>query len=54
MTPTATQLQNEETTDQAAIRPFEVSVPEGELSDLRRRIIATRWPTRISSCSIRQ
>jgi pimeloyl-ACP methyl ester carboxylesterase len=46
MTPTATQLLNEETTDQAAIRPFEVSVPEAELTDLRRRIIATKWPRR--------
>src|SRR5262249_45411247 len=28
----------------AAIRPFQVSVPEAALSDLRRRINATRWP----------
>ena len=27
-----------------AIRPFRVSVPDAELTDLRRRIIATRWP----------
>jgi pimeloyl-ACP methyl ester carboxylesterase len=26
------------------IRPFRVDVPEGELADLRRRILATRWP----------
>jgi pimeloyl-ACP methyl ester carboxylesterase len=29
---------------QTAIRPFEVSIPDAELEDLRRRIQATRWP----------
>jgi len=29
-----------------AIRPFKVSFPEEALVDLRRRIAATRWPTR--------
>ena len=29
-----------------AVRPFHVSVPERELSELRRRINATRWPER--------
>ena len=29
-----------------AIRPFEVSFPETELTELRRRINATRWPER--------
>jgi pimeloyl-ACP methyl ester carboxylesterase len=29
-----------------AIRPFRVEVPDAELSDLRRRIQATRWPER--------
>ena len=29
-----------------AIRPFHVSVPEAELTELRRRIKATRWPER--------
>ena len=28
----------------AAIRPFHVSVPESELTDLRNRITATKWP----------
>src|SRR5436189_2485237 len=28
------------------IRPFQISVPEEELVDLRRRITATRWPDR--------
>jgi hypothetical protein len=26
------------------IRPFQVKVPEAELTELRRRINATRWP----------
>jgi pimeloyl-ACP methyl ester carboxylesterase len=30
--------------DSAAIRPFHVNVPETELADLRRRIVATRLP----------
>ncbi|CAG2155194.1 hypothetical protein LMG31506_05320 [Cupriavidus yeoncheonensis] len=29
-----------------AIRPFRVSVPQEALTDLRRRIAATRWPSR--------
>jgi pimeloyl-ACP methyl ester carboxylesterase len=29
-----------------AIRPFHVNVPEAELTELRRRIAATRWPER--------
>jgi hypothetical protein len=28
----------------ATIRPFHVNVPEGELTELRKRINATRWP----------
>ncbi|HVJ44176.1 MAG TPA: epoxide hydrolase [Dongiaceae bacterium] len=28
------------------IRPFNVNVPEADLTDLRRRIAATRWPAR--------
>jgi pimeloyl-ACP methyl ester carboxylesterase len=30
----------------AAIRPFQINVPEAVLEDLRRRIAATRWPDR--------
>src|SRR5262245_47222483 len=30
----------------AAIRPFRVNVPEADLADLRRRVLATRWPDR--------
>ena len=28
------------------VRPFRINVPEEELVDLRRRILATRWPER--------
>jgi len=34
------------TSDKTAIRPFHVNVPEAELTELRRRINATRWPDR--------
>jgi pimeloyl-ACP methyl ester carboxylesterase len=33
-------------TDSATIRPFRVEVPEEDLAELRRRIDATRWPSR--------
>src|SRR6478752_9409957 len=29
-----------------AIRPFRIDVPEQDLADLRRRVLATRWPDR--------
>ena len=32
--------------DEAGIHPFRVNVPEAELTELRRRILATRWPER--------
>ncbi|MGH7724963.1 MAG: epoxide hydrolase family protein, partial [Candidatus Eiseniibacteriota bacterium] len=32
--------------DKEALRPFRVNIPEEALDDLRRRITATRWPTR--------
>ncbi len=39
----AQQTSNENT----AVRPFQrLAVPEGELTDLRERVKATRWPTR--------
>jgi pimeloyl-ACP methyl ester carboxylesterase len=40
----ATQQGN--TADKNAIRPFHVNVPEAELTELRRRINATKWPDR--------
>src|SRR5436190_17176342 len=33
-------------TENATIRPFRVEVPEEELAELRRRIAATRWPSK--------
>ena len=30
--------------DSTAIRPFHVKVPDAQLADLRRRLLATRWP----------
>jgi pimeloyl-ACP methyl ester carboxylesterase len=32
--------------DEAEIRPFRVDMPEDAIADLRRRIAATRWPSR--------
>jgi pimeloyl-ACP methyl ester carboxylesterase len=36
----------EQAPDTTAIRPFQVNVPEAELTDLRHRIEAMRWPSR--------
>jgi pimeloyl-ACP methyl ester carboxylesterase len=33
-------------TEDATIRPFQVEVSEAELVELRRRLAATRWPSR--------
>src|SRR5262245_15605322 len=30
----------------SAIRPFRIEIPEADLTDLRRRIQATKWPER--------
>ena len=38
--------QREPAADKTAIRPFHVNVPEADLTDLRRRINATKWPER--------
>ena len=40
--------------DTTAIRPFHVSFAESELADLRRRIIATRWPERETVTDVSQ
>ncbi len=42
----ATARGSEQAGDKTAIRPFRVNVPEEELTELRRRIKATRWPER--------
>ena len=36
----------ETSTARTAVRPFRVDVPEEDLDDLRRRIAATRWPSK--------
>jgi pimeloyl-ACP methyl ester carboxylesterase len=33
-------------TENGAIRPFDVDIPEEDLDDLRRRVAATRWPSK--------
>ncbi len=43
---TSTQQTSDQATDKTAIRPFHVNVPESELTELRRRINATKWPER--------
>jgi len=35
-----------QTTSTEAIRPFQVHVPQADLDELRRRVLATRWPDR--------
>ena len=42
---TAQQPIDEESSDENVIRPFRVNFPEAELTELRRRIKATRWPS---------
>jgi hypothetical protein len=32
--------------DQTVVRPFHVNIPEAELTGMRNRIKATRWPER--------
>jgi pimeloyl-ACP methyl ester carboxylesterase len=39
-------VSSEQTADKTAIRSFQVNVPEAELTELRRRINATKWPER--------
>jgi pimeloyl-ACP methyl ester carboxylesterase len=46
MTETIAPQRSNQAVDDNAIRPFRVNVPEAELTELRRRIEATRWPDR--------
>ena len=46
MTQTAAAEPRTQTVEKDTIRPFRVSIPEKEIVELRRRIAATRWPTR--------
>jgi hypothetical protein len=41
-----TQQGSKQADDKNAIRPFHVNVPEADLTELRRRINATKWPER--------
>jgi hypothetical protein len=34
------------TTEAPSVRPFQVNVPDAAIEDLRRRVAATRWPSR--------
>src|SRR5579864_7935300 len=43
---TAAQRGRQQASDKNAISPFHVNVPDAELTELRRRINATRWPER--------
>jgi pimeloyl-ACP methyl ester carboxylesterase len=43
---TAAPPRSEQATDKTALRPFQVNTPEAELTELRRRINATKWPER--------
>jgi hypothetical protein len=42
----APQKRSAPASDKNAIRPFQVNVPEAELTELRKRIKETRWPDR--------
>jgi len=46
---TSAQAQNTpagKTSSDESIRPFKINIPEKKLADLKRRILATQWPTR--------
>src|SRR5580704_12446703 len=43
---TMTQTSATQAADKTTIRPFQVNVPDAELTELRRRINSTRWPDR--------
>ena len=39
-------VKTEKSADATAIRPFHVEIPEERIDDMRRRIEATRWPSK--------
>lgn len=51
---TQTSATRQEATDNTAIRPFQVGFPEAELTELRRRINAAKWPERETVSDITQ
>jgi len=46
MTQAATQQASQQASEKTPIRPFHATVAETELTELRRRIEATKWPER--------
>ena len=46
MTKTSGSQDSEKAAAQVEIRPFRVNVPEADVADLKRRIVATKWPDR--------
>jgi pimeloyl-ACP methyl ester carboxylesterase len=46
MSPHSTTTEEYAGTDGAIIRPFQVDIPQADIDDLRRRLLATRWPER--------
>jgi len=42
----ATPAKSGATADDASIRPFHINFPDADLTDLRRRVAATKWPER--------
>jgi len=42
----ATRRAGEQKAEKNAIRPFQMNFPEAELTELRKRINATKWPER--------
>ena len=44
--PSATQQGSKQAADKTAFRPFQVNVPEADLTELRKRVSATKWPER--------
>jgi len=53
--PSTTQPGREQAAGEPAVRPFQVpDVPEAELTELRKRINATRWPNRETVADISQ
>ena len=43
---TAMEERSEQATDKSVIHPFQANVSDAELTELRRRINATKWPER--------
>jgi len=43
-----------EAAEDTSVRPFHISIPEADLVDLRRRVLATRWPERENVADLSQ